>query len=234
MCLPARLLLLIFLRPFSKQTLSIEDQGDHSMSGFAAPVVSEQSPFTQPMHRVSALLAHSKKDTDTTFNQVLRTLRSGGVLQWLSISVARDDVSNHYEFALPPQSDTEMLARAQVKFEGVVVAVDVVVTNVHQEDAPLFSSFLAQQLALFVRQRDLLIENQTLREQIRETEEAVAQRKFMDRAKSLMCNHRGYTPDEAEEWLVGASERYNKPLLSVAREIVTVLSTPGLGIDAAA
>jgi AmiR/NasT family two-component response regulator len=193
-----------------------------------------ETVFTAPMYRVSALLARSKGGGDATINQVVRALRSGGVLRWLNIRVSRADISNNYEFALPTQGDSEVLARGAAEFEGVVAAVDIVVPAIHQVDAPLFSNFLAQQLALFVRQCDLRDKNEALREETRATEETVALRKFMDRAKSLIVNHHGYTPDEAEEWLIGASVRHGKPLLSVAREIVTALSTLGLGVETAA
>ncbi len=200
----------------------------------AANSMAAESVFTALMYRVSALMARSKGDGDAAINQVLRSLRTSGVLRWLNVHVSRADISNNYEFALPTQGDSEVLARGIAEFEGVVAAVDIVVPAIDQQDASLFSNFLAQQLVLFVRQFDLRDRNEALREEARATEETVALRKFMDRAKSLIANHHGYTPDQAEEWLIGASVRHGKPLLSVAREIVTALSTLSLGVDAAA
>ncbi|MGA7410960.1 MAG: ANTAR domain-containing protein [Bryobacteraceae bacterium] len=115
-----------------------------------------------------------------------------------------------------------------------MVTVDLVVPAIHEDGASLFANFLAQQLALSARRHDLHDQNAVLREEARLTEETIALRKLMERAKSLIVSQRGFTPDEAEEWLVGASVRHGKPLLSVAREIVAVLSNPVLGIDAAA
>lgn len=207
------------------------------MSTFAAvesAVAAPSSVFDRPMYRVSHLLARSKGASDATLNQVLRALRSSGVVRWLSVRVSRDDISNHYDFALATEGDSEVLARGAAAYEGVVVTVDAVVPEIHQDAGPLFANFLAQQLAGFVRRRDLDDQNSALREEARITEETVALRKFMDRAKSLIARQRGFTPAEAEEWLVGASVRYGKPLLSIAREIVVVLSNPILGIDAAA
>ena len=207
------------------------------MSDFAVPSTARtvsSSAFDRPMYRVSFLLARSKGDGDATLNQVLRALRSSGVLRWLSIRVSRDDISNHYDFALATEGDSEVLARGAAAFEGVVVTVDTVVPAIHQGASPLFANFLAQQLALFARRHDLRDQNAALREEARLTEEAVALRKFMERAKSLIASQRGFTPEEAEEWLVGASVRYSKPLLAIPREIVAVLSNPILGIDAAA
>ncbi len=207
------------------------------MSDFAVPetaVAASSSAFDRPMYRVSHLLARSKGGGDATLNQVLRALRSSGVLRWLSIRVSRDDISNHYDFALTTEGDSEVLTRGGAAFEGVVVTAEAVVPAIHQDFAPLFANFLAQQLAVFARRHDLHDQNAALREEARITEETVALRKFMYRAKSLIASQRGFTPQEAEEWLVGASVRYGRPLLSIAREIVDVLANPILGIDAAA
>ncbi len=207
------------------------------MSDFAVPSIVEEassSVFDRPMYRVSHLLARNKGDGDATLNQVLRAMRASGILRWMSIRVSRDDISSHYDFALATQGDSEVLARGAAAIDGVVVTVDVVVPAIHEEGAPMFANFLAQQLALFARRHDLRDQNAALREEARLAEETIALRKFMERAKSLIVSQRGFTPDEAEDWLVGASVRYGKPLLNIAREIVAVLSNPVLGIDAAA
>jgi len=98
----------------------------------------------------------------------------------------------------------------------------------------LFSTLLAQQFALWTVLRVAEAKNEALREEIRLADESVALTKFMNRAKTLIIARCGLSASDAEEWLVGAAERHGRPLLNVAKDVVTMLSAQAPDIDAAA
>lgn len=180
--------------------------------------------FSQLAFRVSTAAARAH----ATVDQVVKLLRESRRFGWIALQVLTEDEPDRWEFAWPPEDDSEVHLRAESRTSLVSVAIDAAVPAVHSDEARLVLEFVVQQLAQFLHRRELHAQNGRLAAEARITNEQVSLGKFMDRAKSLIVARRGLSASEAEEWLLGASIRYQKPLLNVAQEIVTALTTPGL------
>jgi hypothetical protein len=105
---------------------------------------------------------------------------------------------------------------------------------VKADELSLLAELLAQQIARWAAVRVLAEENENLRAAIRSAEDSVLLAKLVHRATSLIAARSGLSEREAKEWLVSAAARHERPLLNVARDVVTVLSAGTLGFDAAA
>jgi hypothetical protein len=165
---------------------------------------------------------------NATVDQLVRLLRESRRFGWIALQVLTADEPQRWEFAWPPEHENEVLLRAEARTDCVSVAIDGAIAAEHGEDAELLLGLVAQQVAHLVHRRELASRNSLLADEVRVINEQIALAKFMDRAKSLIVSRRGLSANEAEEWLVGASIRYEKPLLNVAQEIVTAFTTPGL------
>jgi hypothetical protein len=173
--------------------------------------------------RISTALARPKVEIEKVV-QILRESRRFG---WISLQVLTQVEPQRWEFAWPPEHENEVLLRADSTTGWVSVAIDGAISAEQAEEAKLLLQLVAQQVAQFVHRRELILRNRSLSDEARVINEQVTLGKFMDRAKSLIISRRGLSSVEAEEWLVGASIRFEKPLLNVAQEIVTAFSTPG-------
>jgi ANTAR domain len=181
--------------------------------------------LSQIAFRVSNTVARSH----STVDQVIRVLRESRRFGWISLQIL-DPVQpdpQRWEFAWPPEHENEVLLRADAQTDFVSVAVDAAVPAKDADEASILLKLVAQQLALFDHREELVRRNDQLMAECKVIGEQLDLAKFMDRAKSLIIRRRGLSADEAEEWLVGASVRFRKPLLNVAQDIVMALKTPG-------
>lgn len=92
----------------------------------------------------------------------------------------------------------------------------------------LLIDVVSQQAAQLAKSHSLRLANSSLRREIKSLGDQIAHHKLVNRARSLLSAKHGISPDKAHQILLEASESYNKPLLSVAREIVAVLGSPAL------
>jgi hypothetical protein len=179
--------------------------------------------FSQLSFRVSTALARPH----ASINQVVRILQESGRLAWVSLQVLTYVEPERWEFAWPAEHENEVLLRADALTDRVSVAIDGAVPAEDADQAQLLLALTSQQIAQFVHRNLLAEQNAALFDDLRIMSEQVALAKFVERAKSLIISRRGFSAHEAEEWLIGASIRFDKPLLNVAQEIVTAFKTPG-------
>jgi hypothetical protein len=188
--------------------------------------------------RVSAVLARARGGVRETLDSALRTVRQTREIAAVGVEVKinsedADMASYQAQGHWPPEREDARVLRAEF-YTGPVDVTVYVSARSELEGVQLFATLLAQQFALWASLRNVEAENEALRAEIRLADESVALMKFMNRAKSLIVPRYGLSAEEAEEWLVGASVKHGKPLLNVAKDIVTVLSTQALGFDTAA
>jgi hypothetical protein len=193
-----------------------------SKTAFPARVEAGAS-FAQLAYRVSSTLARPR----ASLTQLLRVFKDSRHLRWITIQVLTDVEPERWEFAGVAKLGNEVLLRTDALTDCVSVAIDAAVSAEKADEARLLLALTAQQVAQFIHRGLLAEHNATLSDELRIMSEQIALAKFVERAKSLIVAKRGFSPNEAEEWLLGASVRFRKPLLNVAQDIVTAYKTPG-------
>jgi hypothetical protein len=192
-------------------------------------VLSARSETGLSLSQIAFRVSNTVARSNSTIDQVIRVLRESRRFGWISLQILGPVQPDPqlWEFAWPPEQENEVLLRADAQTDFVSVAVDAAVPVEDADEANPLLSLVAQQVALFVHREELMRRNDQLMAECKVIGEQLDLSKFMDRAKSLIIRRRGLSADEAQEWLVGASVRFHKPLLNIAQDIVTALKTPG-------
>jgi len=207
-------------------------------SGIAAGRVRRASLFQTGL-RVSGLLARARGGVQETLDSALRLLTPAQILLSVraEVTIRSSDGKLSDRFFVGEDSNAEEVASSLARHSATLGPVTVNAEVRHSKDAidvAIFVEFLAQQLAQWVALQQARVNKEALTAEIRRVQESLDLAKYVHRATSLIAGRHGLSEREAEEWLLGAAVHHQRPLLQVARDIVTALSTPSFGSGAAA
>jgi hypothetical protein len=180
--------------------------------------------------KISAILQRHPADVETAVPKVLNEIDQSGIFRYIAAYVWIDDdppiqfPAGELRAGL---QETDLL-RADWVSNGISISVFADTAKAANPADELLIEFIAQQFNRLIHEERLRSLNLSLRAELESMTDTLDLWRFLNRAQSLLVARHGISPATAGQLLTDASEEHQKPILTIAREIVAVLGNPVL------